>query len=160
MPDLEPPPIARALGRLPSGLYIVTTLAEGGPTGFLGSFVMQCGFEPPTVSLAVANDRPHLAAIRASGGFTLSILDAASRGLIGAFARRPAPGASPFDGQRLERAPSGAPILADALAWLDCRKVGEHALADHVVVFGEVLAGGVLRAGDPAVHLRRNGLSY
>ena len=49
MPDPADPPLARALGRIPSGLYIVSTVRDGRPVGFLGSFVMQMGFEPPTV---------------------------------------------------------------------------------------------------------------
>lgn len=160
MPDVALPPVARALGRIPSGLYIVTTLREGEPVGFLGSFVMQVGFEPPTVCVAIAKDRPHLADIRAAGGFALSVLDAPSRGLMAGFLKKPAPGRTPFDGLRVEAAPSGAPVLADALAWLDCRRSGEHEIADHVVVFGEVRAGALLREGDPHTHLRRNGLSY
>ena len=51
-------------------------------------------------------------------------------------------------------------ILADALAWVDCRVTGEYATADHVVLFGEVSEAAVLREGDSSVHLRRNGLSY
>jgi flavin reductase (DIM6/NTAB) family NADH-FMN oxidoreductase RutF len=47
-----------------------------------------------------------------------------------------------------------------ALAWLECRLTGEHATGDHVIVFGTVEHGGLLRAGDPAVHLRKNGLAY
>jgi flavin reductase (DIM6/NTAB) family NADH-FMN oxidoreductase RutF len=160
MPQPDLSPLARALGRIPSGLYIVTTRAGGRPSGFLGSLVMQLGFEPPVVGVAIGRDRPHLAEIRASGLFALSILDPASRPVIGSFLKRLPEGQSPFDGITLFDAPSGAPVLADALAWLDCRVAGEHALPDHVVVFGEVRAGALLREGDPSVHLRKNGLGY
>lgn len=160
MPQPDPSPLARALGRIPSGLYIVTTRAGGRPSGFLGSFVMQMGFAPPVVAVAIGKDRPHLPEIQASGRFALSILDPRSRPLIGAFLRRLPDGESPFDGLELSEAPSGAPILTDALAWLDCGVIGEHVLSDHVVVFGEVRAGAPLHDGDPSVHLRKNGLGY
>jgi flavin reductase (DIM6/NTAB) family NADH-FMN oxidoreductase RutF len=52
------------------------------------------------------------------------------------------------------------PVLAGALAWIDCAVTGEHALDDHVVVFGRAEHGALLRPGDPAVHLRRDGLGY
>lgn len=157
-PELTP--IARALGRIPSGLYIVTAIDAGKPVGFLGSFVQQVGFEPPVVCVAVAKDRAHLAHIEACGGFALSILDEHSQGLKSAFLRRLPEGATPFDAQKLGSAQSGRPVLLDALAWVDCRFSGKHDVGDHVVVFGTAIEGALLREGDPHVHLRKNGLGY
>jgi flavin reductase (DIM6/NTAB) family NADH-FMN oxidoreductase RutF len=153
-----PSPLALALGRLPTGLYIVSSLLEGRPVGFVGSFVMQAGLQPPAVSVAIAKGREHLRAVRACGAFGVSILDKASQRLMSPFFRK-GPG-SPFDEVRHRAAPSGVPVLDEALAWLDCRVTGEHATGDHVVVFGEVTAGGRERAGEPSVRLRESGLDY
>lgn len=155
------PPLALALGRIPSGLYIVTTLDSAGrPLGFLGSFVQQFGFEPPVVGVAVGKGREHLQAIRGSQSFALSILDQESKQAMPPFFGKLPPGATPFD-VLAHRAPSGrAPILEQALAWLELEPCGEHELADHVVVFGRVLAGGLRGPGEPLVHLRKNGLAY
>lgn len=160
MSNAAPPEFARALGRIPSGLFVVTTRRAGEPLGFVGSFVQQVGFDPPTVSVAVGKGRSPLDAIRSSGAFALSVLDASSERLMGRFFKRYEPGQSPFDGLATRDAASGSPVLDEALAWLDCRLAGEHELADHVVVFGNVTDGRVLREGDPSVHLRRNGLAY
>jgi flavin reductase (DIM6/NTAB) family NADH-FMN oxidoreductase RutF len=160
MPSAEPPPFARALGRIPSGLFVVTTRSEGQPLGFVASFVQQVGLAPPTVCVAVGKERSPLEALRSSGAFGVNVLDAASEKLMGRFFKKHGPGEGPFDGLELRETAGGAPVLAGALAWLGCRLVGEHALADHVVVFGEVADGGLAREGDPSVHLRRNGLSY
>jgi flavin reductase (DIM6/NTAB) family NADH-FMN oxidoreductase RutF len=153
-------PIGKALGRLPTGLYIVTTLQDGAPLGFVGSFVMQMGIAPPVVAVAVGKDRAHLAAMRASGHFGVSILAAGSNDLMGRFFRKYEAGKGPFDELALERGTQGTPVLADALAWVECRVTGEHASGDHVVVFGEVIDGAQKRDGEPAVHLRKNGLGY
>ena len=158
MPDLAP--LARALGRIPSGLFVVTTLKDDRPSGFLGSFVMQAGFEPPTVTVAIGRDRPHLADVRTSGRFALSILDTASRGLMTPFVKKVVPPATPFDGLALARTAAGSFVLAESLAWVDCRLVGEHESGDHVVVFGAVVEAALLREGDPWTHLRKNGLGY
>ncbi|NOT29629.1 MAG: flavin reductase family protein [Planctomycetes bacterium] len=155
-----PSPLAQALGRIPTGLYVVTTLREGRPIGFVGSLLMQVGFAPPVLSLAIAEEREHLAAIRAHGRFAVTVLDAASQGLMSAFFKRHEPGRSPFDELEHRPSPAGLPILSRALAWLDCRVSGEFAAGDHVVVFGVAEHGELLRAGDPAVHLRKNGLGY
>lgn len=156
----EPSPLARALGRLPSGLFIVSCLRAGEPVGFLGSLVQELGFDPPTVCLAVAKERAPLADLRAAGRFTLSQLDAASRARMAPFLKRAVAGESPYAGLDLGRAPSGIPYLAEALAWLDCRIVGEHETGDHVALFAVVESGALLREGEPHVHLRRNGLAY
>jgi flavin reductase (DIM6/NTAB) family NADH-FMN oxidoreductase RutF len=160
MPPRELPPLAQALGRIPSGLYVVTCAGVQGPIGFLGSFVQQMGLEPPMVAVAVGQERSILTELRQSKRFTLSILDPASRGLMATFVRRLPEGVRPYDALALAQAPSGVPYLAEALAWLDCQWQGEHALADHSVVFGQVLAGALTREGEPIVHLRKNGLSY
>jgi flavin reductase (DIM6/NTAB) family NADH-FMN oxidoreductase RutF len=160
MTSTSPSPLALALGRIPTGLYVVTTLHDGRPLGFVASFLMQAGFEPPTVSLAIAAEREHLGAIRAHRRFAVSVLDDASRELMSAFFKRPEAGRSPFDRVAHRPSPGGLPLLAGALAWLECRVAGEHVAGDHVVVFATVEHGEVLRAGDPAVHLRKNGLAY
>lgn len=160
MPDTELTPLARALGRIPTGLYIVSVPHGTSPLGLVGSLFMQVGLDPPTVCIAVGRGRDHLEAMRQSGSFAVSILDADSRGLMGGFFKPPAEGETPFDTLNTGAAPSGAPVLLDALAWLDCKVTGEHPVGDHAVVFGEVTAGELRREADPAIHLRKNGLDY
>jgi flavin reductase (DIM6/NTAB) family NADH-FMN oxidoreductase RutF len=155
----EPSAIAQALGRIPTGLYVVSTRHEGRPLGFVGSFVMQVGFQPPTLCVAIGEDRPHLRAIRESGRFTVSILGGAQRGLMTPFFRQWPEGSSPFD-QVAHVDLLGGPALAEALAWLDCRLAGERPTGDHVVVFGEIERGELCGSGEPAIHLRKNGLAY
>ena len=159
-------PLARALGRIPTGLYVVTTRSGGSghsgsaPLGFVGSFLIQTGFEPPSLCVAIAKGREHLEAIREAGGFAVSILDSESSGLMSPFFKKYGPGESAFDQLRHADTPGGMPYLEEALAWLDCRLQGEHETPDHTVCFGTVEAGGLLREGDPSVHLRKNGLAY
>lgn len=160
MSDAEPTPLARALGRVPTGLYVVTTLDGERPLGFVGSFLIQVGFDPPSVCVAIAHGRDHLAAIRANGRFSVSILDGESSGLMGAFFKKYEGDEGPYDQVETTAAPGGTPVLAGALAWLECEVTGEHDAGDHVVVFGRVTEGAQLREGDPAVHLRKNGLGY
>ncbi len=159
MSDTEPTPLALALGRVPSGLYVISTVEDGAPRGFIGSFLAQVGIDPPSVCVAVGKDRGPLEAMRQSGHFGVSILDEDSRGLMGAFFKKYEQG-GPFDGLATSTAPGGSPVLDDALAWIECKLTGEHETGDHVVVFGEVVAGALAREGEPAVHTRKSGLGY
>jgi len=155
-----PAPLARALGRIPTGLYVVSTAQGAERLGFVGSLLMQVGLNPPVVCVAIGKSRAHLAAVRSAGHFGVSILDAGSQGAMKAFFKPPAPGTSAFDALPSHAGPLGSPLLSEALAWLDCRYLSEHELPDHVVVFGTVEAGGLVREGEPSIHLRKNGLDY
>jgi len=151
--------VGAALGRIPSGLFIVTTLTgDGQPLGFLGSFVQQMALDPPTVAVAVGKDRDHLDAIRSSKRFAVSILGEDDKGLMKPFFKKPEDG-SPFDDVETH-APTSAPVLKDALAWIDCRLAGEHDAGDHIVVFGVVESAAKSRDGEPLTHTRKNGLKY
>lgn len=151
---------ARALGAVPSGLFVATAGTGPDATGFLASFVQQVGFEPPCITIAVRSGRRIVDLIRDSGSFCVSILDEQSRSLMAHFARGFEPGVSAFQGVETTLAPSGVPYVVAALAWLDCRVVGEASWTDHVLFCGEVVAGGRRANGAPLVHVRKTGTSY
>jgi flavin reductase (DIM6/NTAB) family NADH-FMN oxidoreductase RutF len=46
-------------------------------------------------------------------------------------------------------AATGAPILKDALAWLDCRVYAQFVAGSHTIYIGEVIASGVPRPDAP-----------
>ncbi len=177
--------VASVLGRIPSGLFVVTWLdpGDGGDRGMLASWLMQAGFEPPAISLAVAPSRGLAAAIEAGTPFVVNLLAEGQRGMVGRFGRPATPaqdgqaggGYDPFDGLDVERAPCGAAILAPGSGWLECVGSGGIMATDHRVVVAVVRAAGcgvVQAAPDngridngpivdgPIVHLRKNGLRY
>jgi flavin reductase (DIM6/NTAB) family NADH-FMN oxidoreductase RutF len=154
-------PVVRALGAIPSGLFIATAGTGSDATGFLASWVQQIGFEPPCISMAVRRGRPAESLVRDLGTFCIAIVDEASKSLLGHFGRGFAPGEPAFDGVATADSAAGVPYPTDAFAWLACRVVGEVAWTDHVLFCGEVVGGGH-RGGDaaPLVHVRKNGLDY
>lgn len=153
---------ATALGRIPSGLFIVTWRAADADRGMLASWVMQAGFEPPLVSVAVGTSRDLLGAVRAGGPFTVNVLAESQRSLLAKFGKPPGAGEDPFAGLAVDRTPAGLAVLAEAAGWMECRVVAEAAAAgaDHVVVLGRVEAAGGRPDAASLVHLRRNGLKY
>jgi len=153
--------IAAALGRIPSGLFIVTWRAADADRGMLASWVMQAGFEPPLVSVAVGTARDLLAVVRMGGPFAVNVLAESQRTLLARFGKPPAAGEDPFAGLAIDRTPSGVAALAEAAGWMECRPVAEAAAgADHVIVLGRIEAAGGRPDVPPLVHLRRNGLKY
>ena len=157
-PDTSTPDagIPSALGRIPSGLFVVAWREGDADRCMLASWVMQAGFAPPQVSVAVAASRDLLAALDQGTAFAVSVLADAQRSLLARFGK---PADDAFAGLAVQRTATGAAVLADAAAWLDCRPTARAAHGDHVVVLAEVVAGGGTGA-EPAVHVRKNGLRY
>lgn len=154
--------VAAALGRIPSGLFIVTWRHGDQDRGMLVSWLMQAGFEPPAVSVAVGRGRDLLDAIAAGRSFVVNVLAESQRQLLGRFAR---PAEEAFAGLPLFRPPCGAAAFADAAAWLECRPMIGRSLdampgGDHLLVVAEVTAAGGATGLPPLVHVRRSGLRY
>jgi len=109
---------------------------------------------PPLVLVAIGiGGRTHRL-VESATGFAVSALAGEQADVATHFASRRRPhGVRQFDAVDWEPAPfSGAPVLTDALWWLDC---GDHTVTsagDHVVVIGKVIKGGArARSGLPLV---------
>ena len=154
-------PLGQALGRVPSGLYILTARHDGRATGLLASWVMQAGFDPPMVTVAINSQRYVADWVSASGRFALNQIAAGGKPLVRHFGRGFPPDAPAFAGLELRAEGRGGPILASALAFLDAEVVGEIASADHRIFLARVVGGAVFEpASEPMVHVRNNGFHY
>src|SRR5690242_8574910 len=119
------------LGRVTSGLFILTARHKKEETGMLASWVMQAGFEPPMVTVAVRQDRDISRWLAAHQPFVLNILGADQKKLLTHFARGFAPGESPFKGLEVLRLTDDLPALADALGHLECHPKKHVDSGDH-----------------------------
>lgn len=152
--------LASALGRVPSGLFILTVRHGDAETGMLVSWVQQCSFTPPQISLSIKRDRPIAAWLTEGAAFTLNILDQSQTDMVGHFGRGFGLDQPAFTDLEVERPDGAAPVLSEALAYVTCRVVARHSVADHDLYIAEVTGGHVLGEGQPMVHVRKSGLHY
>ncbi len=150
--------IGAAIGRIPSGVFIVTAKRGGDQKiGMMGSWVTQAGFEPPCVSVAVHPDREIYSAIEESQSFSINVLSNENMNLMKAFSRY-----SPdqFDAVDFTDTEHGI-VLNEAVAVLHCRLKSKHEAADHHIFVGEVIDGAQLdHEHSPMIHLRKSGFNY
>ena len=107
-----------ALGRIVSGMFVITARREPGETGMLASWVQQCSFQPPQLSVAIQRGREIADLLGTNSAFTLNILEESQTDMIVHFGRGfelPEPA---FQNLEIERAESGGPVLQEALAYL------------------------------------------
>lgn len=160
MKETEPRQLAAALGRIPSGLFILTARHGDAETGILISWVQQCSFEPPQLTLALKHGRGIVDWLKKDATLVLNILDNSQTDMVVHFGRGFELGEPAFTGVEVERHGKSPPILSEALAYLECRVVSRHAVGDHELFVGEVTGGKMLSEGRPMVHVRKSGLHY
>lgn len=148
------------LGRIPSGLFVLAVRQESEETGILASWVMQAGFEPPMVSLALRKDRYVTEWLSAGLPFVLNVLAREQKSLIGHFGRGFARGEPAFEGLPLERTEQNLAILVGTLGHLECVPRNHLDSGDHRLFLAEVTGGRLQIEEHPAVHVRKSGAHY
>ena len=127
----------RVLGHYPTGVSLVTALdGEGAPLGMVVGSFTSVSMDPALVAYFATVTSRSYAQIRAAGRFCVNVLAADQEPLSRTFASR---GSDKFAGLTWHAAPSGSPILDDAVAWIDCETEVVHSAGDHDIVIGRVL---------------------
>jgi len=135
VPQQGPSGSARVLGHFPTGVVIVTAVDDGTPVGMaIGSFT-SVSLDPPLIAILPAKASASWPSIAAAGAFCVNVLNAAQEALCRTFATT---GADKFAGVPWQPSPSGAPVLAGALAWIDCALEQLVEAGDHYSALGRV----------------------
>ncbi|HXW31738.1 MAG TPA: flavin reductase family protein, partial [Acidimicrobiales bacterium] len=160
-PDLYDRLRRRVLWAMPTGLYVVGSTAGDGASGdaqgdaqgdakrdagqgrwnlMTANLVVQVATEPKLVAVAVETGAVTRRFVDASDCFAVSLLGRESRAVVRRFVK-PVRDVE-LDGEgRVERlagepvvlAPSGAPVLRVAVAWLDCHVRHRVELGSHIL---------------------------
>jgi len=110
--------------RLARPIVVVSALSGGIGHGMTADSFTLVSRDPALVMLAVAAGGRTHRVLASAPGFAVSVLAEGQSAVATHFAsRRRAPGLRQFDVVAWHAAPcSGAPVLADALTWLDCAR--------------------------------------
>jgi len=149
--------LEKALGRISSGLYIITAQKGDVTSAMLASWVSQASFIPLGLTIAVAKDRAIESLMQVGDRFVLNVLEEGNHlHLMKHFLKRFSPGADRFAGIKTQTAENGSPILTDALAYLECTVTTRMETSDHWIVYSTVDAGRVSKPEAlTAVHHRK-----
>ena len=114
---------AGAVGKIPSGLFIIIARDGDQVDGFLGSFVQQVSMDPLRVSLAIKPGRPAYDMIQAGTLFTVNGVGDHDKSFLKHFWSGYDPDNSPFSELAHHDGPEGGLALDAALAVMECRRV-------------------------------------
>ena len=126
----------------------------------LVSWVMQAGFLPPAITVAIRNDRYVGRWLTERCPFILNLLETGAPRLLRYFARGFAPSEKPFGGLDVERSASGIAVLRDAMGYLECVPRDFVDSRDHQIFLADVTGGKLVAKRAPMVHIRNSGMNY
>jgi flavin reductase (DIM6/NTAB) family NADH-FMN oxidoreductase RutF len=143
-----------ALARLPAGVVLVSTRSGGGFRGLTVTSFTAVSLEPPLVLVCLDRLAATRDAVLEHGAFTASLLSRGQQFFADRFSGQ-APAADPTWREVPHRlGENGLPIVAGAVAWIECRVRSKHDGGDHDIVVGAVTAVGN-GGGEPLVHWER-----
>lgn len=133
----------QALLMIPYGLYVVgVKAADGSISAFTANWLSQASFKPPLVMLAVKTDSSSFPVIRECGKFSVSILEEGQKAVAGTFFKKPEYVDGKLAGYPVEFHSTGAPVLSDAPAFVECEVRDSVNRGDHAVIVAEVINAG------------------
>ncbi len=135
-----------ALRMIPYGIYVLTAKAKDGTIGTATvNWVTQTSFAPPLVAAAVKADSGAYAALKDSQHFVLNMLGKGQQGVAFTFFKPAQVEGDKISGQPVRAGETGAPVLTDAQACVECRVAEIVERGDHHIVIGEVIGAQVAK---------------
>jgi flavin reductase (DIM6/NTAB) family NADH-FMN oxidoreductase RutF len=152
----------RVLWSMPSGLYLLGSRSGARRNLMTLNWAMQVAIEPKLVAVSVQSTAVTHELVSDSGVFALSILKRDDRAVVRKFVKPveaadvevDASGTGTIREVPVRADRTGAPVLAGAASWLDCRVTEKVPFRSHSLFVGEVVGFGFGDGGEDAPVLR------
>jgi flavin reductase (DIM6/NTAB) family NADH-FMN oxidoreductase RutF len=133
--------------KIPNALVLVGSRSGEEWNAMTASWVTQLSMEPVLIGVGVDNTAVTHRLISAGDSFSVNLWSADDTKVFVKFSK-PATlgsddGSATLNGRVVEPAPSGAPVFAEAIAWLDCELRQAIDFGTHTLFVGEVTAAAV-----------------
>jgi 3-hydroxy-9,10-secoandrosta-1,3,5(10)-triene-9,17-dione monooxygenase reductase component len=142
----------QVLGHFPTGVTVITAITDAGPVGLaVGSF-FSVSLDPPLVAFCAGKSSTSYPKIAEVGHYCVNVLADEQEDICRIFASK---GDDKFSTIGWRPSPAtGAPVINDVLAWIDCEIDAVHEAGDHYIVIGRVHELEVAHEGGPLVFFR------
>ena len=155
----------RVLWKMPSGLYVVGATDKGDRRNAMTlNWATQMSFDPKWVGISVEREAFTHELIAAGGVFSLCLVDREDRAIVRKFTK---PVAADLAARTLNGFPyfdgpvTGAPVLAQAAAYLECAVRQPVEVGNHTLFLGEVVNAGFLKDEEtPILRMEDTRMNY
>lgn len=153
----------RVLWKLPYGLYVVGSRAEGRMNAMTLNWATQVAFDPKLVAISVEKEALTHELIASGKAFSINLVDREDRSIVRKFVK---PVEVDFErrtlnGFEFHTRKTGCPILDRAVAYLDCALAHSLPVGSHTLFIGEVVDAGFLKDEDtPVLRMEDTRMNY
>ncbi len=138
-----------ALRMIPYGIYVLTAKGSDGKVAAATvNWVTQTSFNPPLIAIGLKADSGAYEIVEKSGKFVLNILGKGQQGAAFTFFKPVEQDGGTISGEPFRDGTTGAPILDNAPASVECTVAEIVERGDHHIVIGEVVEANVAQAPD------------
>jgi 3-hydroxy-9,10-secoandrosta-1,3,5(10)-triene-9,17-dione monooxygenase reductase component len=133
--DVDPRRLRDVMARFATGVVVITANTPDGPTGMAVNSFTSVSLDPPLVLFCAGKSSTTWPSIEDAGAFSVNVLGQDAEAICGQFASNDG---ERFAGVEFRSGATGAPVLDEAIAHLDCTIHEVHDAGDHVIVVGHV----------------------
>lgn len=132
------------LRMIPYGLYVLTTVnSDEELAAATVNWVTQASFNPPLIVVCVKADSHTHHLMKQSRTFVLNVLGKGHGPIAFAFFKPAVKEGQTLSGEPYRSGANGAPILNNALAYLECKLLDASEKGDHTVFVAQVVEAGI-----------------
>jgi flavin reductase (DIM6/NTAB) family NADH-FMN oxidoreductase RutF len=125
--------------KIPNALALVGSAAGGERNAMTTSWITQLSMAPVLIGVGVDNDAVTHRLITDGGCFSVNLWPADDTRVFVKFSKPAVDDGNTLNGRKVGPATTGAPVFADAAAWLDCEVRHALDLGTHTLFVGEVV---------------------
>jgi flavin reductase (DIM6/NTAB) family NADH-FMN oxidoreductase RutF len=132
--------------KIPNALALVGSRAGEEWNAMTTSWITQLSMEPVLIGVGVDNTAETHRLISTSGSFTVNLWSAEDTRVFVKFSKpavKASDGETTLNGRVVSAAPSGAPVFAEAIVWIDCEVRKAVDFGTHTLFAGEITAAAV-----------------
>ena len=143
---MDPNAKKTTLRMIPYGMFVLTAAHPDGRVAAAAvNWVTQASFEPPLVAIGVKADSGAHALIKDTQKFALNVLGKGQQGVAFTFFKPAERKGDTISGEPVRAGSTGAPILTNAPAYVECTLETTVELGDHSIFVGKVVDAGVAK---------------
>jgi flavin reductase (DIM6/NTAB) family NADH-FMN oxidoreductase RutF len=152
----------RILWRMPTGIYLLGSVAGTRRNLMTHNLTVQVATQPKLLAVAVRVDAVTHELVQQGRIFSLCFLKREDRALVRGFTKPVAEGPEPgmLGGIEVRSGTTGAPLVVQAAAWLECEVRHELPLGDHTLFVGEVVDCSAPDEEAPLLRMEDTRLNY
>jgi flavin reductase (DIM6/NTAB) family NADH-FMN oxidoreductase RutF len=153
----------RVLWKMPSGLYVLGSRSGSDYNLMTLNWATQLSFDPKLLAVGIEHDAVTHRLVMDGEVFTLNLIDREDRAIVRRFTK---PVEVDLDARKLNGFPfherrTGAPVLDQAVAFLDCEVRQAVPVGSHTVFLGEIVDAGFLKDEEtPVLRMEDTRMNY